>query len=76
MPDFYKMFENPDVVSFDNYLATKFPDNEGVLYSYAFHLDLMHGIKKKNFWIMEELSGTLVLTSRSGVKDEHNWCIM
>ena len=59
MPDFYKMFEKLDFVSFDNYPATKLPENEEVLYSHAFHLDLMRGIKKKNFWIMEELSGSL-----------------
>lgn len=59
MADFYKMFEKLDFVAFDNYPATKLPENDEVLYSHAFHLDLMRGIKKKNFWIMEELSGSL-----------------
>lgn len=59
MPDFYQMFDKLDFVSYDNYPATKLPDNEEILYSHAFHLDLMRGIKKKNFWIMEELSGSL-----------------
>lgn len=59
MPDFYNMFESLDFVSFDNYPATKLPGDNESLYSHAFHLDLMRGIKKKNFWIMEELSGSL-----------------
>lgn len=59
MADFYKMFEKLDFVAFDNYPATKLPENDEALYSHAFHLDLMRGIKKKNFWIMEELSGSL-----------------
>ena len=57
-PDFYKMFENLDVVSYDNYPTTRLPDNKNDLYSHAFHLDLMRGFKEKNFWIMEQLSGT------------------
>lgn len=59
MPDFYDLFENLDFVSYDNYPATVLPDDSEVLYSHAFHLDLMRGIKGKNFWIMEELSGSL-----------------
>lgn len=57
-PDFYKMFESLDVVSYDNYPPTRLPDDPDALYSHAFHLDLMRGIKQKNFWIMEQLSGT------------------
>lgn len=59
MPDFYQMFEKLDFVSYDNYPATQLPKDEEALYSHAFHLDLMRGIKKKNFWIMEQLSGSL-----------------
>lgn len=59
MPDFYEMFETLDVVSYDNYPATRLPEDSEELYSHAFHLDLMRGIKKKNFWIMEQLSGGL-----------------
>ncbi len=57
MPDFYDMFENLDFVSYDNYPTTKMPEDPQTLYSHAFHLDLMRGIKQKNFWIMEQLSG-------------------
>ncbi|MCD7824616.1 MAG: beta-galactosidase [Clostridiaceae bacterium] len=59
MPDFYDLFEPLDFVSYDNYPAAVLPDNPETLYSHAFHLDLMRGIKKKNFWIMEQLSGGL-----------------
>lgn len=57
-PDFYGMFEPLDIVSYDNYPPTKLPEDKNSLYSHAFHLDLMRGIKEKNFWIMEQLSGT------------------
>ncbi len=59
MPDFYDMFEKLDFVSYDNYPATLLPEDKESLYSHAFHLDLMRGIKEKNFWIMEQLSGPL-----------------
>lgn len=56
MPDFYKLFEKLDFCSYDNYPATALPE-EGC-YSHAFHLDFIRGVKQKNFWIMEQLSGT------------------
>ena len=59
MPDFYDMFENLDIVSYDNYPTTDLPKDNETLYSHAFHLDLMRGIKNKNFWIMEQLSGSV-----------------
>ncbi|MDD7402983.1 MAG: beta-galactosidase [Butyribacter sp.] len=59
MPDFYDLFENLDFVSYDNYPTTVIPEDEEELYSHAFHLDFMRGIKQKNFWIMEQLSGSL-----------------
>ena len=59
MPDFYKLFETLDFVSYDNYPTTAIPKDEQELYSHAFHLDLMRGIKRKNFWIMEQLSGSV-----------------
>lgn len=58
LPDFYDTFRGLDVVSYDNYPTTRIPTDKEELYSHAFHLDLMRGIKKKNFWIMEQLSGT------------------
>lgn len=59
MPDFYQMFKHLDFVSYDNYPTTVIPSDQEELYSHAFHLDLMRGIKQKNFWIMEQLSGNL-----------------
>lgn len=59
MPDFYKMFEGLDFVSYDNYPVTKLPEDPQTLYSHAFHLDLMRGIRQENFWIMEQLSGVV-----------------
>ena len=59
MPDCYQMFADLDFVSYDNYPATALPTDEETLYSHAFHLDFMRGIKQKNFWIMEQLSGNL-----------------
>lgn len=59
MPDFYDLFEDLDFVSYDNYPTTRLPENTEDLYSHGFHLDLMRGIKQKNFWIMEQLSGSV-----------------
>lgn len=59
MPDFHSEFKNLDLVSYDNYPTTQIPENPDELYSHAFHLDLMRGIKQRNFWIMEQLSGGL-----------------
>ena len=59
MPDFYDMFADLDFVSYDNYPTTRLPQNQEELYSHAFHLDLMRGIKRQNFWIMEQLSGSV-----------------
>lgn len=59
VPDFYHLFETLDFVSYDNYPLTELPDDCETLYSHAFHLDLMRGIKRQNFWIMEELSGPI-----------------
>ena len=57
MPDFYKTFEELDFVSYDNYPVSKIPEDPEDYYTHAFHLDLMRGIKRDNFWIMEQLSG-------------------
>lgn len=57
MPDFYKTFEELDFVSYDNYPTTSIPEDPEEYYTHAFHLDLMRGIKRENFWIMEQLSG-------------------
>lgn len=56
-PDFYKLFDALDFVSYDNYPPLKIPSDPEKYYSHAFHLDLMRGIKNRKFWIMEQLSG-------------------
>ncbi len=55
--DFHELFKELDFVSYDNYPTTQIPENPEELYSHAFHLDFMRGIKQQNFWIMEQLSG-------------------
>lgn len=57
MPDFYSVFDKLDFVSYDNYPAADIPRDEENIYSHAVHLDIMRGIKRKNFCIMEQLSG-------------------
>lgn len=57
MPDFYDLFEKLDVCSYDNYPPFEIPE-EGY-YSHAFHLDMMRGVKRRNFWIMEQLGGAI-----------------
>ncbi|MDE6851782.1 MAG: beta-galactosidase [Lachnospiraceae bacterium] len=59
MPDWYDLFADLDFVSYDNYPATKLPEDGRELYSHAFHLDLMRGILGKPYWIMEQLSGAM-----------------
>ena len=57
MPDFYKLFDGLDFVSYDNYPTTRLPDDPEACYSHAFHLDMMRGVKRRPFFIMEQLSG-------------------
>ncbi|MBQ3156807.1 MAG: beta-galactosidase [Clostridia bacterium] len=57
MPDFYRQFADLDFISYDNYPATRLPDDGESCYSHAFHLDMMRGVKRGPFWIMEQLSG-------------------
>jgi beta-galactosidase len=59
MPDFYEEFSQLDFVSYDNYPTTKIPENPEECYTHSFHLDLMRGVKRQDFWIMEQLSGGL-----------------
>ena len=56
-PDFYRLFDELDFVSYDNYPPVRIPDDPDEFYSHAFHLDFMRGIKGRNFWVMEQLSG-------------------
>lgn len=57
VPDLYKLFNALDFVSYDNYPPVRLSDNPDKFSSHAFYLDLMRGIKDRNFWVMEQLSG-------------------
>ena len=59
MPDFYSLFGGLDFVSYDNYPAADIPEDHENIYTHAVHLDFMRGIKRQNFWVMEQLSGSL-----------------
>ena len=52
LPNLYSLFRELDFVSYDNYPSTV--PGRG---SHNFHLDLMRGVKRQGFWIMEQLSG-------------------
>lgn len=52
--DYYDLAEDLDHVSWDNYPVWGQPS---VPYSASEAADLMRGLKKKNFWIMEQTSG-------------------
>ena len=55
--DFHQTFAPLDVASYDNYPETVYPQDKEAVYTTAAALDLMRGAKRKNFWIMEQLSG-------------------
>lgn len=55
-PDYYKLFDGMDFVSYDNYPPVEV-DRKKQVKSHAFRLDMMRGIKKGSFWITEQLSG-------------------
>ena len=57
MPDFYKEFADLDFMAYDNYPVTHLPDDPEECFSHAFHLDMMRGVKRQPFWVMEQLSG-------------------
>lgn len=57
MPDFYREFAELDFISYDNYPPTRLPADTEEPYTHAFHLDMMRGVKRKPFWVMEQLSG-------------------
>lgn len=57
LPDFHAIFEKADVASYDNYPEVRIPEDPGRIYSQAYALDLTRGYKRKNFWILEQLSG-------------------
>lgn len=54
-PDLYKLFDSLDFTAYDNYPPIIMSGDKKA--SHAFELDLIRGVKQKNFWIMEQLSG-------------------
>lgn len=57
LPDFHQEYEKLDVVSYDNYPSIRIPENPEHRQSNALNLAIMRGIKRKPFWIMEQLGG-------------------
>ena len=58
-PDFYGLFAEMDMVSYDNYPTTSIPHDYEDIHTHSVYLDLMRGVKHRNFWIMEQLSGSM-----------------
>lgn len=57
--DYYDLFDSMDFASVDYYPSTDLAnDSKSRIYHGALTLDLTRGIKRKNFWVMEQLSGT------------------
>ncbi|WP_213989455.1 beta-galactosidase [Sodalis sp. dw_96] len=57
--DYYRLFDPMDFVSVDYYPSTDLKDDtKAAIYHGALTLDLTRGVKRKNFWVMEQLSGT------------------
>ncbi|TAM52232.1 MAG: beta-galactosidase [Paraburkholderia sp.] len=57
--DYYDMFDSMDFASVDYYPATDLLDDaKSKMYHGALTLDLTRGVKRRNFWVMEQLSGT------------------
>ena len=57
--DYYDLFDSMDFVSVDYYPSTDLhSDAKANIYHGALTHDLARGIKRKNFWVMEQLSGT------------------
>ena len=56
-PDYYKLFSMLDFTSYDNYPPVRISGDDNNPNSHAFELDFMRGLKQRNFWVMEQLSG-------------------
>jgi beta-galactosidase len=57
--DYYDLFDSMDFVSVDYYPSTDLADDrKSRVYHGALTLDLTRGVKQRNFWVMEQLSGT------------------
>ncbi|SHF63757.1 beta-galactosidase [Caldanaerobius fijiensis DSM 17918] len=56
--DYYKLAKDLDFISWDNYPINHFSDSiDQISSSIALSHDVMRGVKKKNFWVMEQQSG-------------------
>lgn len=59
MTNYYDLFRSMDFVSVDYYPSTDLKDDsKASIYHGALTLDLTRGVQRKNFWVMEQLSGT------------------
>ncbi len=56
-PDYHRLFRTLDVASYDNY-PTLYGNRKNENRKQAFVLDLIRGYKNKNFWVMEQMSGS------------------
>ncbi|WP_429393155.1 beta-galactosidase [Robbsia andropogonis] len=57
--DYYDLFDSMDFASVDYYPSTDLAnDSKSQIYHGALTHDLTRGVKQKNFWVMEQLSGT------------------
>ncbi len=57
--DYYELAKDLDFVSWDNYPVFANWEKPGISYGASFAADLMRGLKRKNFWIMEQSAGPL-----------------
>ncbi|NUU76503.1 beta-galactosidase [Paenibacillus xylanilyticus] len=77
--DQYKIAKELDFASFDYYPNPSPNKTDTSPYSGALSLDLTRGIKRRNFWIMEQLSGPpgcwfpMWRTPRPGFLRAHSW---
>ncbi len=55
--DLHLEFQSLNVAAYDNYPPVRLPEDSEEVYSAAFGLDLIRGLKRKNFWILEQLGG-------------------
>jgi len=57
--DYYDLFASMDFAAVDYYPSTDLQNDEKAnIYHGALTLDLTRGVKRQNFWVMEQLSGT------------------
>jgi beta-galactosidase len=57
--DYYELAKDLDFVSWDNYPVFSDWAKPGISYGASFAADVMRGLKRKNFWIMEQSAGPL-----------------